>query len=130
VGPTDLKYTRTHEWARIEGGRAVFGMTGHAVAEIRDIIFLDLQPTGQDLVQGKPFGTVESVKAVFDLNAPLSGKIVSVNSAVLEKPDLLAKDPTKDGWLVEIEVKNAAEAGSLMDAAAYEAFLKTEGAGH
>ncbi len=128
--PENLKYTKSHEWVKVSGNKAKFGITAHAVQEIRDIIFIELNPQGQEVVQGKPFGNVESVKAVFEVNAPVSGKIVSVNEKLLDNPETVSKSAYEDGWMVEVEIKNPGELNNLMDAKGYEAFLKTEGAGH
>ncbi len=118
--PTDLKYTHSHEWVRVHGDEAVIGITDFAVAAIKVIVFLELPQTGKQLEAGKPFGVIESVKAVFDLNSPLSGEVSSVNSGMQDEFTTLAADPFGKGWLIKIKVKNATEAAQLMDGPAYE----------
>ena len=129
--PNDLKYTKSHEWVRIEGVKAVFGITDHAVDEIRDIIFLELKKPGEEIEKGKPFGTIESVKAVFELFAPISGTVKAVNQAILDHPETLTtKSAFGNGWLMELSPKDRAEMGPLMDANAYEQYLKSESSAH
>ena len=118
--PNDLKYTKSHEWARLQGDEAVIGITDFAVAAIKDIVFLELPSAGKQLEAGKPFGVIESVKAVFDLNSPLSGEVTAVNSGMQDEFGTLGADPYGKGWLIKVKVKNPAEAGALLDAAAYE----------
>lgn len=124
--PTDLKYTSSHEWARLQGDEASIGITDFAVAAIKDIVFLELPPVGKQLEAGKPFGVIESVKAVFDLNSPLSGEVSAVNSGMQDEFSTLAADPYGKGWLIKIKVKNAGEAASLMDGPAYEKHCSEE----
>ena len=129
--PENLKYAKSHEWVKIDGKKAVFGITDHAIDEIRDIIFLELKGVGEQVEQGKPFGTIESVKAVFELFSPVSGRITAVNQAVLDKPELLTMtEAYGKGWLAEVEVKDASETGKLMDAKGYDEFLRSESSAH
>jgi len=121
--PADLKYTPTHEWARMEGDVAVVGLTDFAVHAIKDVVFLELPEQGRVLEAGKPFGVVESVKAVFDINAPVSGPVAQVNAKAAEDFSLL-QDPYAAGWLIKISA-SALPAG-LMDAAAYQAHCASE----
>lgn len=118
--PKDLKYTASHEWARIEGGIATIGITDFAQGELGDIVFVELPAVGAKVSQNKPLGTVEAVKAVSDLNAPLSGEVTEINSALEGTPDVVNKDAYGAGWMVKIKLSNAAEASNLMDAEAYE----------
>src|SRR6266571_211628 len=122
--PRDLKYTREHEWVRVEGSIATVGITRFAVEQLGDITMVDLPKEGGTVKKNDAFGTVESVKAVSDVYSPVSGKIVKVNTPLADSPEYLADEPYHDGWMVQIEVSNPAELDELMDAAAYEAFLR------
>ena len=125
--PKDLKYTASHEWARIEGGTATIGITDFAQGELGDIVFVEMPAIGSKVDMGKPFGTVEAVKAVSDLNAPLSGEVAEINGDLEGTPDLVNKDAYGKGWMVKIKLSNPGEAAKLMDAEAYE---KMEKHGH
>lgn len=118
--PKDLKYSATHEWARIEGDTATIGITDFAQGELGDIVFVELPAVGAKVSQNKPLGTVEAVKAVSDLNAPLSGEVTEINSSLEGTPDVVNKDAYGTGWMVKIKISNAAEASNLMDADGYE----------
>lgn len=117
--PNDRKYSKTHEWVKVDGSNATIGLTEFAVHAIKDIVFLELPSAGKSAEAGKPFGVIESVKAVFDLNAPLGGKIVAVNEALLNDFGPLTADPYNAGWLLKIEGVSG-DAGALLDAAAYD----------
>lgn len=117
--PNDRKYSKTHEWVKVDGSNATIGLTEFAVHAIKDIVFLELPAAGKSAEAGKPFGVIESVKAVFDLNAPLGGKIVAVNEALLNDFGPLTADPYNAGWLLKIEGVSG-DAGALLDAAAYD----------
>ena len=123
--PSDRLYTKTHEWIQVSGDSAVIGLTEYAVQAIKDIVFLELPAAGKALEQGKPFGVIESVKAVFDLNSPLSGTVSSVNQAVADDFNALSGDPYGKGWLVKIGGV-AGDQGQLLDAAAYDKFCAEE----
>ncbi len=125
--PKDLKYTSSHEWARIEGDIATIGISDFAQGELGDIVFVEMPAIGSKVEMGKPFGTVEAVKAVSDLNAPLSGEVSEINGDLEGTPDLVNKDPYGKGWMVKIKLSNPGEAAKLMDAEAYE---KMEKHGH
>ena len=125
--PKDLKYSASHEWARIEGDTATIGITDFAQGELGDIVFVELPAIGAKVTQNKPLGTVEAVKAVSDLNAPLSGEVTAVNGALEGTPDVVNKDAYGAGWMVKIRISNAGEAANLMDAAGYD---KMEKHGH
>jgi glycine cleavage system H protein len=125
--PKDLKYAASHEWARIEGDTATIGITDFAQGELGDIVFVELPAVGAKVTQNKPLGTVEAVKAVSDLNAPMSGEVTEVNGALEGTPDVVNKDAYGAGWMVKIRISNAAEAANLMDAAGYD---KMEKHGH
>ena len=117
--PETLRYTKDHEWAKLEGKRAWIGITDYAQTELTDVVYVELPPIGKVVKQGEPLGTVESVKAVSEIFAPVSGKVVEVNKTLEEKPEIVNKDPYGEGWMVVLEASEAARADSLMDAAAY-----------
>ena len=121
--PSDLKYTRDHEWLRLEGGQARVGITDYAQKQLGDIVYLELPEVGRTLNQGEVFGTIESVKAVSDVIAPLSGEIVEVNEALGSGPEAINDDPYGEGWMVRIRLSDPSQADGLMDADAYEASL-------
>ena len=117
--PDDLRYSKEHEWVRADGTRATIGITSFAADELGDIVFVELPEVGASLKQFETFGVVESVKAVSDLYSPLSGEVVEVNDALREGPELLNSDPFGEGWILKVELADAAEIDVLMDAAAY-----------
>jgi glycine cleavage system H protein len=118
--PEDLLYTKDHEWVRLQDGAAVIGITDHAQKALGDIVFVDLPSVGQAVVQGKPLGSIESVKAASDLFSPLSGKVTAVNEALADAPDTVNRAPYGDGWLVKLQPSAAEkEKADLLDAAAY-----------
>jgi glycine cleavage system H protein len=119
-----LFYTKEHEWAKIEGNLATFGITDHAQHALGDVTFIELPKSGVELTQGKMFATVESVKAASDVFAPLSGKVVKVNSDLVNKPELINKAPYGEAWFAVVEIKNEAEKKNLMDALVYKDYLK------
>jgi glycine cleavage system H protein len=123
--PADLRYTKDHEWARAGGGELVVGITAFAVEQLGDItlVNLDVKP-GDQLTAGKPFGTIESVKTLSDLYAPVSGKVLRVNAELANKPELVNEDCYGKAWMIAIAPSDAQAAGSLMDAAAYESHVK------
>jgi len=117
--PETLRYTKDHEWAKLEGKRARIGITDYAQTELTDVVYVELPPIGKVVKQGEPLGTVESVKAVSEIFAAVSGKVVEVNKALEEKPEIVNKDPYGEGWMVVLETSEPMRADSLMDAAAY-----------
>lgn len=119
--PDDLRYSREHEWVRVDGSRGTVGITSFAADELGDIVFVELPEVGATLKQFDTFGVVESVKAVSDLYAPVSGEVVEVNEALRETPELLNSDPFGDGWLARVELADTSELDGLMDAEAYTA---------
>ena len=127
--PAELRYTREHEWAKIEGKRARVGITHYAQDQLGDVVFVELPKVGAKVTQLKTFGVVESVKAVSDLFAPVSGVVVEVNQELTQQPERVNRDPYGAGWLVVVELSNPAEVEKLMSAQQYEEFLKTAG-GH
>jgi glycine cleavage system H protein len=125
--PADLRYTREHEWAKTEGTRARVGITEYAQDQLGDVVFVELPKIGTRVRQMQSFGVVESVKAVSDLFAPLSGEVVEVNASLTERPEQVNQDPYGAGWLIVIGVGDPKEVEALMTAAQYEAYLKTAG---
>jgi glycine cleavage system H protein len=122
--PDDLLYTEDHEWARIEGNLATIGITEFAVSQLGDVTQVDLPKEGETFKQKEVFGSVESVKAVSDLFAPLAGKVVKVNSPLADSPEYVNEEPYDGGWMVQLELANPAETQKLMSAEAYAAFLR------
>src|SRR5262245_13649434 len=127
--PAELRYTREHEWAKIEGKRARVGITHFAQDQLGDVVFVELPKVGAKVAQMQTFGVVESVKAVSDLFAPLSGTVVEVNQELTQQPERVNRDPYGGGWLIVVELTNPGETDKLMTAHQYEEFLKTAG-GH
>jgi len=125
--PADLKYTREHEWARVEGGRARIGITAFAQEQLGDVVFVEMPKPGARVTALKTFGVVESVKAVSDLYAPLSGEVVEVNAELGKKPELVNADPYGQGWMIVVALSDPREVDTLMSAADYEAFVATAG---
>jgi glycine cleavage system H protein len=122
--PSDLLYTKDHEWARVDGQTATVGVTRFAVDQLGDVTQVDLPKEGELIKQGEIFGSVESVKAVSDLFAPLSGKVIKVNSPLSESPEYLNEEPYDEGWLIQIEINKPEETKTLMTVDAYQDFLK------
>ena len=116
--PTDLKYTKDHEWVRTAGAEARVGITDYAQKQLGDVVYLELPEVGRRLSQGDVFGTIESVKAVSELYAPLSGVVTAVNTALAERPEAVNSDP-HGSWMIAIQPDGPAEDGDLLDAAAY-----------
>jgi glycine cleavage system H protein len=122
--PTGLLYTEDHEWARVEGNLVTVGISQFAVDKLGDVTQVELPREGDMLKQNDPFGSVESVKAVSDLLSPVSGKVVKVNTTLQDSPENVNEDPHDDGWMIVIEASNPEELKKLMDASAYETFLR------
>lgn len=125
--PADLRYTKEHEWARIEGNRARVGITAYAQEQLGDVVFVELPKVGAKVTQMQPFGVVESVKAVSDLFAPLTGEVVEVNDELVKKPELVNQDPYGQAWMIVIALANPGEASALLTAPQYEEFLAAGG---
>lgn len=117
--PADLKYTKEHEWVRLDGNVAVIGITDYAQGELGDIVFVELPAVGDDVTMMKPFGTIEAVKAVSDMFAPLSGKVVEVNSTLDDDPMIINRDCYGDGWMLKVEISDQNEIEQLLDAGGY-----------
>jgi glycine cleavage system H protein len=124
--PVDLKYHREHDWVRIEDGEAVFGITWKAQDMLGEIVFFQPPQLGAALAKDASYGEVESVKAVSDLVAPVSGKVVAVNEKVKTEPETVNSDPYGEGWLIRVELSDPSEAEALLDAEAYKQFLAEE----
>ena len=121
--PSDLRYTRDHEWVRLEGDEATVGITQYAADQLGDIVFVELPDTGRTLEGARPFGVVESVKAVSDLFAPVAGEVVATNDALAGGPELVNSDPYGQGWMVRLKVTDAGDLDDLLDADAYDALI-------
>jgi glycine cleavage system H protein len=126
--PTDFKYTKEHEWIKADGANATVGITHYAQESLGDIVFVEMPKIGAELVAGKPFGTVESVKAVSDLYAPASGTVTEVNSDLTTAPEKINKD-AHNAWILKMKLKTSTELNALLSAADYEKFVADEG-GH
>lgn len=121
--PSNLKYTKDHEWISLEGNIATIGITDFAQKELGDIVYVDISSTGKPLAAGEVFGTVEAVKTVSDLYLPMAGTINEVNPALESAPELVNSDPYGAGWMVKMTVDNTADVDGLLDAAGYEAIV-------
>jgi glycine cleavage system H protein len=117
--PTDLRYTKEHEWVRISGSEAFIGITDFAQHQLGDIVYVDISTVGKSLAADEVFGTVEAVKTVSDLFLPVAGTILSINPLLEKQPELVNSDPYGDGWMIKISVADAASVEGLMDSAAY-----------
>jgi glycine cleavage system H protein len=124
--PPQLKYTKEHEWARVEGRRVVVGITDFAQEELGDVVFVELPEVGMAVEAAGTFGVVESVKAVSDLYAPVSGTIVEVNMVLEDRPELVNQSPYGEGWMIVIETMNAGELQQLLSAEEYRAYIDQE----
>ena len=121
--PTDLKYAKTHEWVRVEGETATIGISQHAQEELGDVALVLLPEAGRMVQRGEKFGEVESIKAVSDLYAPISGEVIEVNDTLTDAPEKVNDAPYGEGWMLKIKMSQPAEADSLLDSADYEALL-------
>jgi glycine cleavage system H protein len=121
--PDDVKYHREHDWARIEGDEAVLGVTWFAQDALGELVHFEAPSTGANLATGRPYGEVESVKAVSDIVAPLSGEVLEVNQAVVDAPETVNEDPYGTGWLIRVRLSDPAEVDSLLDAESYKQVL-------
>lgn len=121
--PTELKYTKDHEWIRVEGDVAYVGITDYAQGELGEIVYVDITTEGETISQEEVFGTIEAVKTVSDLFMPVSGEILEVNAALEDKPELVNESPYQDGWLIKIKLTDAAEVDALLSAEAYQQLI-------
>ena len=124
--PDDLKYTKEHEWVRIKGDVAIMGITDFAQEQLGDIVYLELPAEGEAVEQGEPFGVVESVKAVSDLYAALSGEVLEINDPLAENPETLNEDCYEEGWMIKVKVSDKKEVDTLMSCKEYQAYVKEE----
>ncbi len=125
--PADCRYTKSDEWVRLEDSQAVVGITDYAQDALSDIVFIELPSVGSVLKAGEPFGTVESVKAASDLNMPISGEVIAVNSALSDSPEKINADPFGEAWLIRIKPSDLSELEALMDAEAYLKYCEERG---
>ena len=124
--PENFRYTKEHEWVRVEGDTATIGITDHAQHELGDIVYVDLPKVGTNLEAGKTLGSVESVKAVSDVYSPVTGEVTEINTTLTDSPETLNSDPHGAAWLVKVKVTGGSEVQSLMDAAAYQTYIGAE----
>lgn len=121
--PSNLRYTKDHEWIRVEGNEAFVGITDYAQSELGEIVFVDITTQGETIGQDETFGSIEAVKTVSDLNMPVTGEVLEVNETINDQPELVNNDPYGEGWMIKIRISNAAELDTLLDAAGYEALI-------
>ncbi len=121
--PSNLRYTKEHEWIRVEGNEAYVGITDYAQSELGEIVFVDVDTVGETIAQGEVFGSVEAVKTVSDLNMPATSEIIEFNETLNDQPELVNTDPYGEGWMIKVALKDASELENLLDAAGYEAIL-------
>lgn len=124
--PKDLKYTKEHEWVKVEKNQAIIGITDYAQDSLGEVVYVELPQEGNQVTKSEPFGVVESVKAVSDLYAPVSGSITEVNDAIIDTPEAINEDPYGDAWLIKVELSNKDEIGELMSADDYVKFIEEE----
>ncbi|MFA7421339.1 MAG: glycine cleavage system protein GcvH [Melioribacteraceae bacterium] len=121
--PANLKYTKDHEWIKIEGNIGTIGITEFAQGELGDIVYIDINPDVAEMTMGETFGTIEAVKTVSDLYAPVTGKVIELNKKLNDEPQQVNSDPYGEGWIIKVEIADASQLTELLDAAAYEAQL-------
>src|SRR3989339_1103758 len=121
--PANLKYTKDHEWIKIEGNVGTIGITEYAQGELGDIVYVDINPDLAEVTMGESFGTIEAVKTVSDMYAPVTGKVLELNKKLNDEPQLVNTDPYGEGWIIKIELSNASQLNDLLDAAAYSSQL-------
>ena len=122
--PENLKFTKDHEWIRVEGKEAYVGITEYAQGELGDVVFVEIETEDEELDKEEVFGTIEAVKTVSDMFMPVSGKVLEVNEKLEDTPEIVNKDPYGEGWLIKISLKNEAEIDELLDADAYKKLLE------
>lgn len=121
--PANLKYTKDHEWLKVEGNIGIYGVTDHAAGELGDVVYVDIPDDSAEFKAGESFGTIEAVKTVADLYAPCGGKIIEVNKMLNDAPETINNDPYGDGWIIKFEIADLAEINNLLDAEAYSALI-------
>jgi glycine cleavage system H protein len=124
--PSDLKYTKEHEWVRVDGDSATIGITDFAQDQLGEVVYVDLPSVGDQATAGDTFGEIESVKSVSELFAPVSGEVTKVNEALDDAPETVNEDPYGDGWMITVKLSDTSELDGLLDASAYEAFIAEE----
>jgi glycine cleavage system H protein len=125
ASPVDCRYTKEHEWVRLEGDVATVGITAYAQSELGDVVYVELPGPGAKVTQGAPFGVVESVKAASDLYSPVSGEVLEANASLQDAPEQVNREPFGGGWMIRVRPSDPQEAGALMDAAAYDEYLQS-----
>ncbi len=128
--PSDYRYTKDHEWIKLDGPMGTIGITDYAQAELGDVVFVELPKAGTQVKAGQSFGTVESVKAVSEIFAPVSGEVVETNAALADSPEKINQDPHGAAWLVKVRLVDPKEISGLMDAAAYQAYIAEKAKEH
>ena len=126
MDPTDLKYTKDHEWVRVEGGHGIVGITDYAQKQLGDVVYVELPEKGRTLAEHETFGTVESVKAVSELFSPVAGEVVDANTSLVDAPEKLNTDPYGAAWMIKVRLADAKAVAGLMDAAAYRQYVESE----
>jgi len=121
--PQNLKYTKDHEWIKVEGNIGTIGITDFAQGELGDVVYVDIAPDIAEMIMGESFGTIEAVKTVSDMYAPVSGKVLELNKKLNDEPQLVNTDPYGEGWIIKVELSNASQLNDLLDAAAYNSQL-------
>lgn len=121
--PSNLLFTKDHEWIKVEGNIGIIGITDYAQSELGDIVYVDINPSLQNITAGKSFGTIEAVKTVSDLYAPCSGKVLEINSKLADNPQLINSDPYGEGWILKIEITNLSELDGLLKAEDYKKLI-------
>ena len=124
--PKDLKYTKTHEWIKVENDVGTVGITDFAAKQLTDLVYIELPSVGEKITKGSPFGVIESVKAAEDLNSPVSGEVVEVHEELSQQIDLISKDPYGEGWMIKVKLQNPEELNNLMNSEDYEEWTKKE----
>lgn len=124
--PKDLKYTKEHEWVKVEGNTAMVGITDYAQDSLGDVVYVELPQEGGSVTKNEPFGVVESVKAVSDLYSPISGSVTEVNDAIIDSPEAINEDPYGDAWMIKVEISSADDLADLLTADEYQKFIEEE----
>ncbi len=127
--PADAKYTKTHEWVVVKGDLGIVGITDYAVEHLSDLVYVELPPVGTQVAQGEAFGEIESVKAVIDLSAPVSGEVIEINESLPDQLEVLSDDTYGGGWMIKVKLSGTGDIETLMDLEAYNKFCETEEAG-
>lgn len=124
--PKELKYTKTHEWIKVDRNVGTIGITDYAAKKLTDLVYIELPSVGEKITQGSSFGSIESVKTVSDLNSPVSGEVTQVNEKLFQKIDLINKDPYGEGWMIKLKIENSEELNKLMNSESYREWVEKE----